>query len=129
MREYLTRRAYKHESGSSINLMVTEALAKADSFFKFSTLVNDETFERFERLNDNIFWDIYYSEDPKLKDSKEILDRIIKRNLYKYVSSLVLSEDGVVIDKSAIVKEFKEYLSMKSNNKINTDNVVLEVCF
>jgi len=30
VREYLTRRAYKHETGSSINLMVVEALAKAD---------------------------------------------------------------------------------------------------
>jgi HD superfamily phosphohydrolase len=30
VREYLTRRAYKHETGSSINLMVVEALSKAD---------------------------------------------------------------------------------------------------
>lgn len=30
VREYLTRRAYKHETGSSINLMVVEALVKAD---------------------------------------------------------------------------------------------------
>ncbi len=30
LRENLTRKAYKHETGSSINLMVAEAIAKAD---------------------------------------------------------------------------------------------------
>ena len=31
VREYLTRRAYKHETGAAINYMVVEALYKADS--------------------------------------------------------------------------------------------------
>lgn len=30
VREYLTRRAYKHETGMAINIMVVEALAKAE---------------------------------------------------------------------------------------------------
>lgn len=30
VREYLTRRAYKHEKASAINLMIIEALVKAD---------------------------------------------------------------------------------------------------
>ena len=31
VREYLTRRAYKHETGAAINYMVVEALYKANS--------------------------------------------------------------------------------------------------
>ena len=30
VREHLTRRAYKHETGAAINFMVVEALSKAD---------------------------------------------------------------------------------------------------
>jgi len=32
VREYLTRRAYKHEKASAINLMIIDALVKADKY-------------------------------------------------------------------------------------------------
>lgn len=109
VREYLTRRAYKHETASSINLMITEAIAEADKYrtfiwrnkiiikkfnflryYNFSSIIQNCDLEKFERLNDNIFLEILYSEDEKLKNSKDILDRIVKRKLYKYVGSVLL---------------------------------------
>ena len=46
--------------------------------------------DRYEKLNDDIFLQILYSTDQLLNESREILQRIVKRNLYKHVSTLVL---------------------------------------
>lgn len=90
VRENLTRRAYKHETASSINQMVVEALVKADEFYKFSEMIEKEDIDFFERLTDNVFLEILYSEDGRLKESREILERVGKRKLYKYVGTTVL---------------------------------------
>ena len=67
-------------------------------------MIQKSGLDQFERLNDNIFLKILYSEDEKLKNSKAILDRIVKRKLYKYVGSVLLP-----------------------NNKINSDSVKQKV--
>lgn len=46
--------------------------------------------DRYEKLNDDIFLQILYSTDQLLNESRGILQRIVKRNLYKHVSTLVL---------------------------------------
>jgi hypothetical protein len=55
VRENLTRRAYKHETGCSINQMVIEALTKADKYFKFSTMIENQDIDTFEKLTDDVF--------------------------------------------------------------------------
>ncbi len=41
VREYLTRRAYKHETGMAINIMVVEALAKAEPYNNFINFIGN----------------------------------------------------------------------------------------
>ena len=84
MREYLTRRAYKHETGACVNLMVTEALVKAADVYNFLDIVREENYDKFEKLNDGIFLEILNSISEKLAASKELLERIVKRKLYKF---------------------------------------------
>lgn len=126
VRELLTRRAYKHETGYSINLMVIEALNKADAHFNFGKLFNRglKGLDDYEKLTDGIFYEILDSNTPTLAESRQILDRIQRRDLYKFVASLVVT--SLDFDKFDIEKVYN-YLNKHSNNKINKLNVALEL--
>ena len=61
--------------------MVTDALIEANPYFNFvGNLHNPEEYVNF---NDNILSLIEVSNEPALKKSAEILDRIKVRDLYK----------------------------------------------
>lgn len=89
----LYRRAYQHKVGNLIDIMISEALLKADNYIKIpgsegntcriSTAIDD--MEAFMKLTDNIFLEILHSTDPNLDEAREILKKIECRNLYKYV--------------------------------------------
>nr|4MZ7_A Chain A, Deoxynucleoside triphosphate triphosphohydrolase SAMHD1 [Homo sapiens]4MZ7_B Chain B, Deoxynucleoside triphosphate triphosphohydrolase SAMHD1 [Homo sapiens]4RXO_A Chain A, Deoxynucleoside triphosphate triphosphohydrolase SAMHD1 [Homo sapiens]4RXO_B Chain B, Deoxynucleoside triphosphate triphosphohydrolase SAMHD1 [Homo sapiens]4RXO_C Chain C, Deoxynucleoside triphosphate triphosphohydrolase SAMHD1 [Homo sapiens]4RXO_D Chain D, Deoxynucleoside triphosphate triphosphohydrolase SAMHD1 len=92
-RNSLHRRAYQHKVGNIIDTMITDAFLKADDYieitgaggkkYRISTAIDD--MEAYTKLTDNIFLEILYSTDPKLKDAREILKQIEYRNLFKYV--------------------------------------------
>ncbi|XP_074262596.1 deoxynucleoside triphosphate triphosphohydrolase SAMHD1 isoform X2 [Saimiri boliviensis] len=92
-RNCLHRRAYQHKVGNIIDTMITDAFLKADPYieitgtegkkYSISTAIDD--MEAYTKLTDNIFLEILYSTDPKLKAAQEILKSIEYRNLYKYV--------------------------------------------
>ena len=74
-----------------IKLTILICWFKFQRYFKFSTIFKGEdALDRYEKLNDDIFLQILYSTDQLLNESREILQRIVKRNLYKHVSTLVL---------------------------------------
>lgn len=91
VREYLTRRAYKHETASSINQMVIDAFVKADNHFGFSRIIQSRDIDAFEKLNDSVLLEMQSSNDASLNEAKSIVDALTRRNLYKYVGSTVLS--------------------------------------
>ncbi|NXU80053.1 SAMH1 triphosphohydrolase, partial [Oreotrochilus melanogaster] len=104
-RHWLHRRAYQHKTGNIIELMqvfcfhflthhlITEAFQKADKFFKIegsggkqyhiSTAMED--MEAYTKLTDNIYLEILHSNRPELKEAREILHKIERRELYKYL--------------------------------------------
>lgn len=92
-RNCLHRRAYQHKIGNLIDIMITEALLKADPYveitgsagkkFHISTAIED--MEAFTKLTDNILLQILYSADPRLSEAQSILRNIECRNLYKYL--------------------------------------------
>lgn len=92
-RTSLHRRAYQHKVGNIIDIMITDAFLKADPYIKItgtegkkyhiSTAIDD--MEAFTKLTDNVFLEILHSSDPKLAAAREILEKIERRNLYKYV--------------------------------------------
>ena len=47
-------------------------------------------YDKFERLNDTITLQILGSDEERLKASKQVLERIERRKLYKYVGHTVL---------------------------------------
>uniref|UniRef100_A0A8C6J650 Deoxynucleoside triphosphate triphosphohydrolase SAMHD1 n=1 Tax=Melopsittacus undulatus TaxID=13146 RepID=A0A8C6J650_MELUD len=92
-RNCLHRRAYQHKVGNIIEIMITEALQKADKFYKIegsggkqyqiSTAMED--MEAYTKLTDNIYLEILHSSSPELKEAQEILRKIERRELYKFL--------------------------------------------
>ncbi|MCI4387160.1 hypothetical protein PGIGA_G00070880 [Pangasianodon gigas] len=92
-RNCLHRRAYQHKVGNIIEVMITEALEKADPYiqiqgssgkmYRISEAVED--MEAYTKLTDHIFEQILYSSDPALSEAQAILQNILYRRLYKSV--------------------------------------------
>uniref|UniRef100_A0A8C2UAS4 Deoxynucleoside triphosphate triphosphohydrolase SAMHD1 n=1 Tax=Coturnix japonica TaxID=93934 RepID=A0A8C2UAS4_COTJA len=92
-RNCLHRRAYQHKVGNIIEIMITEAFQKADRFFqiegskgklyRISTAMED--MEAYTKLTDNIYLEILHSSRPELREAREILHKIERRELYKFL--------------------------------------------
>ncbi|NWU99325.1 SAMH1 triphosphohydrolase, partial [Upupa epops] len=93
-RNWLHRRAYQHKTGNIIEIMqITEAFQKADKFleiegsggklYQISTAMED--MEAYTKLTDNIFLEILHSSRPELKEAQEILRKIERRELYRFL--------------------------------------------
>lgn len=92
----LHEKAYKHRVGDIIETMIAEALWKANDIFmiagkngkklKISETIKD--MEAYEKMTDSIIENILQSDDSNLKESKEILRRVQKRKLYKFVGEM-----------------------------------------
>ncbi|NXJ06973.1 SAMH1 triphosphohydrolase, partial [Odontophorus gujanensis] len=96
-RNCLHRRAYQHKVGNIIEIMqvlqITEAFQKADRFFQIegskgklyqiSTAMED--MEAYTKLTDNIYLEILHSSRPELSEAREILHKIERRELYKFL--------------------------------------------
>ncbi|KAK2897551.1 deoxynucleoside triphosphate triphosphohydrolase SAMHD1-like isoform X1 [Channa argus] len=96
-RRSLHRRAYQHKVNKNVEMMITDALLKAKNAIKFEgsggklvSLVNiTEDMEAFTQLTDQVFEHILFSSSPDLAQAKSILQRIMSRDLYKYVGQVL----------------------------------------
>ncbi|XP_067097031.1 deoxynucleoside triphosphate triphosphohydrolase SAMHD1-like [Osmerus mordax] len=89
----LHRRAYQHRVVNLIELMIADALVKANEhikiegsggeMFRMSDTIND--MEAYTKLTDHVFEEILYSSSPELAEAREILENITHRHLYKFV--------------------------------------------
>ncbi|XP_071968325.1 deoxynucleoside triphosphate triphosphohydrolase SAMHD1 [Engystomops pustulosus] len=103
-RNCLHRRAYQHKVGNIIETMITDALLKADphiqiegsggKLYTISGSVDDMV--AYTKLTDNIFHQILYSTDPKLLESGDILRKVERRQLYKYVGQTQPNDDAKI---------------------------------
>ncbi|NWR76970.1 SAMH1 triphosphohydrolase, partial [Centropus unirufus] len=90
-RNCLHRRAYQHRIGNIIEIM--QAFQKADKFLKIegsggklyqmSTAMED--MEAYTKLTDNVYLKILHSSCPELEEAREILRKIERRELYKFL--------------------------------------------
>ncbi|XP_076810030.1 deoxynucleoside triphosphate triphosphohydrolase SAMHD1-like isoform X1 [Clavelina lepadiformis] len=97
VRSSLHRRACKHRVRSTIDAMICDALVLADQHIKISgkdgimrsISKSIDDMVAYEKLTDNIFYQILYSTDQHadMNKAREILNRILCRNLYKHVGT------------------------------------------
>ncbi|XP_020638071.2 deoxynucleoside triphosphate triphosphohydrolase SAMHD1 [Pogona vitticeps] len=130
-RNCLHRRAYQHKVGNIIETMITDALLKADPHitikgsggkeYKISTALQD--MEAYTKLTDEIFLTILHSDKPELNEAREILRKIERRDLYKYLGQTQPPE-GKEIPKEQYDKLSAEIVEAKP--KILPEDVELQ---
>jgi deoxynucleoside triphosphate triphosphohydrolase SAMHD1 len=74
------RAIYNHKTCQAIDLMYQDVLVKADPVFHFLDNLNNP--KKYIYYTDLIISRIKKSKDPLLQESNQILDRVMKRNLY-----------------------------------------------
>ncbi|XP_014669969.1 PREDICTED: deoxynucleoside triphosphate triphosphohydrolase SAMHD1-like isoform X2 [Priapulus caudatus] len=127
-RNALHRRAYQHSVCQCVEAMVTEAFFKANDHLRFrgrggrlvrmSEAIDD--MEAFTKLTDHVYQQILYSDEAELRPARDILERIVRRQLYKCVGQTqplprealndVAVRDEIVtaLTKEELVKEMRQ---------------------
>ncbi|XP_073325865.1 deoxynucleoside triphosphate triphosphohydrolase SAMHD1-like [Pagrus major] len=96
-RYQLHKRAYQHKVNKNIETMITDAFVKADEHIKIegseltlSTAMKD--MEAYTKLTDRVFEQILFSSSTELKEAKQILMRIISRDLYMFLGEMQIKK-------------------------------------
>uniref|UniRef100_A0A670JSF9 Deoxynucleoside triphosphate triphosphohydrolase SAMHD1 n=1 Tax=Podarcis muralis TaxID=64176 RepID=A0A670JSF9_PODMU len=92
-RNCLHRQAYQHKISNIIEIMITDALLKANPHIiikgsggeEYNIATAREDMEAYTKLTDEIFLRILHSDEPNLEEAREILCKIERRDLYKYL--------------------------------------------
>ncbi|KAJ0036714.1 hypothetical protein NQD34_005391 [Periophthalmus magnuspinnatus] len=106
-RSSLHRKAYQHKTNKAVELMIRDALLKADPVLKMSKAIKDiadKTMEEYTQLTDSIFEKILYSTGDELKEAREILQNILSRKLYRFLGETKLT-DGFAKEEEKQISE------------------------
>ena len=87
-RQSLFRKVYTHRKGKAIEYMVVDAMIEADPVFNFSAKATDP--KEYVKLDDTILKQIEWGTDPALGKAQEIIERLRKRQLYRYVNEVIV---------------------------------------
>ncbi|XP_076597951.1 deoxynucleoside triphosphate triphosphohydrolase SAMHD1-like isoform X2 [Chaetodon auriga] len=125
----LHRRACQHRVTTSIQLMIRDAFLKADGHIliegsggKELTLSKaTEDMEAYTKLTDRVFEDILHS-SSKLKDAREILNRIMNRKLYKCLGEMQVEE-------TSKIPEWKRELTQSLSRWLTSEDFELHDCY
>ncbi|KAF7124749.1 hypothetical protein RHSIM_Rhsim12G0047300 [Rhododendron simsii] len=82
MRADLHRTVYMHAKVKAIELMIVDALTKANDELQIAASIQDPA--TYWKLDDTIIKTIETHSSPKLKESKDLIQRIRRRELYQF---------------------------------------------
>ncbi|XP_066290975.1 deoxynucleoside triphosphate triphosphohydrolase SAMHD1-like [Branchiostoma lanceolatum] len=92
-RSSLHRRAYQHKANKCVEIMIVEALLKADKYIRIpgkdgaqvKLSETPEDMHAYTKLTDHIFQQVLYSQEPELEEARTILRGVESRRLYRCV--------------------------------------------
>ncbi|KAJ8773800.1 hypothetical protein K2173_008263 [Erythroxylum novogranatense] len=90
-RAEMHRTVYAHAKVKAIDLMVVDALAKANDKLQISSLIDEP--DQFWTIDDSILKIIEISKDPELKEARDLILRIRRRDLYQYCNEFTVPKD------------------------------------
>ncbi|XP_043807198.1 deoxynucleoside triphosphate triphosphohydrolase SAMHD1 homolog isoform X2 [Manihot esculenta] len=89
----LYRTVYTHPKVKAIELMIVDALLKANDYLQFSSYIQDPA--EYWKLDDTIIKTIETAPDEQLRESRELILRIRRRNLYQFCNEYAVPRDKV----------------------------------
>ncbi|XP_022083954.1 deoxynucleoside triphosphate triphosphohydrolase SAMHD1-like isoform X1 [Acanthaster planci] len=127
----LHRRAYQHKTTKIIEEMLVEALIKANKYLTFkgrddkdkrmSDAIHDMV--AYTKMTDDIIQQIMRSNNKNLKPSQDILKRIERRQLYKYIGKMDPKEK-IVKTIEEEVRDGKNKIAKKEGSALKKDDII-----
>ncbi|PIK47804.1 putative deoxynucleoside triphosphate triphosphohydrolase SAMHD1, partial [Apostichopus japonicus] len=144
----LHRRAYQHRVNKILEAMMVEALKEANDYLlfpgkdgkmkKMSESIDD--MEAYSKLNDHIMWTILCTTDDKLKKSRDLVNRILTRDLYfcvgqtqlkkkigSHETPMKLVSQLIDIENDCTEKEIFERLSGEAKKTIKQGDIIVHI--
>lgn len=87
----LYRTVYTHSKVKAVELMLVDALVKANDYLHISSYIHDPC--EYWKLDDSIIKTIETAPDPELKESRDLMLRIRRRNLYQFCNEYAVPKD------------------------------------
>ncbi|KAL4497373.1 hypothetical protein ABPG72_011308 [Tetrahymena utriculariae] len=121
IRYKLFKHIYLHRVTQAIELMLCDALEKADPQINFLETIKSP--QKYLRLTDSVIELIMNQYNPELVESQQILQRIFTRKLYKFVGETVVDykkdlTESQVLDGISRNNQYKQTFSC-SSTKLN----------
>ncbi|XP_078431027.1 uncharacterized protein LOC144702894 isoform X2 [Wolffia australiana] len=87
----LHRTVYTHAKVKAIELMLVDALIKANCFLEMSSCIYDPA--EYWKLDDTIIKTIETAQNPELKESRDLILRIRRRQLYQFCNEFAVPKE------------------------------------
>ncbi|XP_057508108.1 uncharacterized protein LOC130791036 isoform X1 [Actinidia eriantha] len=87
----LHRTVYSHAKVKAIELMIVDALTNANDTLKIASKIQDP--DAYWKLDDTIIKTIETDPNPALKESKDLILRIRRRDLYQFCNEFAVPKD------------------------------------
>ncbi|CAG8625222.1 6072_t:CDS:10 [Paraglomus occultum] len=120
----LFKRVYTHPVVKAIDFMIADALIKAKDFYQLAQAVEDP--ELYVMLDDTILRRIEHSSDKELGTSREILRRLRKRQLYKFVGEYLIPADCRAAHAKTPDQKYVEKIIECGNKGFSADDVIVK---
>ncbi|KAL4574087.1 hypothetical protein LXL04_020910 [Taraxacum kok-saghyz] len=87
----LHRTVYTHAKVKAIELMFVDALVKADNHLLISSFIHDPS--QYWKLDDSVLKTIETDDADELKESRDLIRRIRRRDLYQFCNEITVPKD------------------------------------
>ena len=90
----LFKECYSHRVCKAIDFMIVDALIAANQVYHFEETIRDPS--RYVDMTDNVLCNIENSHNPNLRESQNILKRVRRRDLYRFIASKLITNKDVI---------------------------------
>lgn len=99
----LYRTVYMHPKVKAIELMIIDALLKANDYLELSSYIHDPS--QYWKLDDSVVKTIEIASNEELKESRDLILRIRRRNLYQFCNEYAVPKDKLENFKDVTAKD------------------------
>ncbi|XP_034706607.1 deoxynucleoside triphosphate triphosphohydrolase SAMHD1 homolog [Vitis riparia] len=118
----LYRTVYTHAKVKAIDLMVLDALVKANDYLEISSHIDDPA--QYWKLDDTIIKTIETAPDQELRESRDLIRRIRRRDLYQFCNEYAVPRDKLENFKDVTVQDI--VCSQKNGAILREEDVVVD---
>ncbi|KAK4763924.1 hypothetical protein SAY87_013362 [Trapa incisa] len=125
----LHRTVYTHAKVKAVELMLVDALAKADNFLRISSSIQDPA--EFWKLDDSIVRTIETTTDQEVKEASDLIRRIRRRDLYRFCNEFSVPKDSLdhfkpIIPRDIVCSQKSGSVSLKEED-VAVSNVKIDL--